>query len=261
MKQRKANTRRLTQLALLLALVLIMSYTPLGYLPVGPLTLSLLTIPVAIGAMLLGPAAGAVLGGAFGLTSFFNALRGGKDSYTGNVPMWSCTPGDEYNVYVLATSSDEKVADSTSDAVKGTYVAVYDAVEAGVTATISGTKVTVELGNDAISDYYDSGADFEVTLYKDGAKAESKTIKNADIKSEESESGGKSMVMSVVPFGDKGPTTNYSASVTFDVDDAAATYTVTVIVKSTATYYKDSAESAAFSVTKANADQPVGPGM
>ena len=35
MKQRKANTRRLTQLALLLALVLIMSYTPLGYLPVG----------------------------------------------------------------------------------------------------------------------------------------------------------------------------------------------------------------------------------
>ena len=78
MKQRKANTRRLTQLALLLALVLIMSYTPLGYLPVGPLTLSLLTIPVAIGAMLLGPAAGAVLGGAFGLTSFFNALRGGS---------------------------------------------------------------------------------------------------------------------------------------------------------------------------------------
>lgn len=192
-----------------------------------------------------------------------NALRGGKDSYTGNVPMWSCTPGDEYNVYVLATSAEEGVEDSTSDAVKGTYVAVYDAVEAGVTATISGTKVTVELGNDAISDYYDSGADFEVTLYKDGAKVESKTVKNADIKNEESggESGGKSMVMSVVPFGDKGPTTNYSASVTFDVDDAAATYTVTVIVKSTATYYKDSAESAAFSVTKANADQPVGPGM
>ena len=78
MKQRKANTRRLTQLALLLALVLIMSYTPLGYLPVGPLTPSLLTIPVAIGAMVLGPAAGAVLGGAFGLTSFFNALRGGS---------------------------------------------------------------------------------------------------------------------------------------------------------------------------------------
>ena len=72
-----ANTRRLTQLALLLALVLIMSYTPLGYLPVGPLTLSLLTVPVSIGAILMGPVSGAILGGAFGLTSFFNALRGG----------------------------------------------------------------------------------------------------------------------------------------------------------------------------------------
>lgn len=72
-----ARTRRLTQLALLLALVLIMSYTPLGYLPVGPLVLSLLTIPVAVGAIVMGPASGAILGGAFGLTSFFNAVRGG----------------------------------------------------------------------------------------------------------------------------------------------------------------------------------------
>lgn len=78
MNKPKATTRTLTQLALLLALVLIMSYTPLGYLPVGPLSLSLLSIPVAIGAMLMGPLAGAVLGGAFGLTSFFSAMRGGS---------------------------------------------------------------------------------------------------------------------------------------------------------------------------------------
>ena len=189
-----------------------------------------------------------------------NAMRGGKDSYTGNVPMWSLTPGAEYNVYVLATSEDENVGDSTSDPVKGTYIAVYDAVEAGVTATISGTTITVELGNDAISDYYDSGANFDVTLYKDGAKVESKTIENADIEEEESESGGgKNFAMTIVPFGDKGPTTNYKATVTFDVDSADGTYTVTVTVKSTATYYKDSVESAPFAVTEANADQPVGP--
>ena len=189
-----------------------------------------------------------------------NAMRGGKDSYTGNVPMWSLTPGAEYNVYVLATSEDENVGDSTSDPVKGTYVAIYDAVEAGVTATISGTTITVELGNDAISDYYDSGANFDVTLYKDGAKVESKTIENADIEEEESESGGgKNFAMTIVPFGDKGPSTNYKATVTFDVDSADGTYTVTVTVKSTATYYKDSVESAPFAVTEANADQPVGP--
>ena len=39
--------------------------------------LSLLTIPVAVGAIVMGPASGAILGGAFGLTSFFNAVRGG----------------------------------------------------------------------------------------------------------------------------------------------------------------------------------------
>ena len=70
------RVRTMTQLALLLALLLILSYTPLGYLPVGPLVLSLLSVPVAIGAMLLGPLGGAVLGGAFGLTSFFNMMRG-----------------------------------------------------------------------------------------------------------------------------------------------------------------------------------------
>lgn len=78
MKTSKAKTRYLTELALLVALVLVMSYTPLGYLPVGPLQLSLLSIPVAIGAMTIGPVAGGVLGAVFGLTSFFSALRGGS---------------------------------------------------------------------------------------------------------------------------------------------------------------------------------------
>ena len=74
MKNRN-NTRWLTQLALLVAVLLVMNYTPLGYLQVGPLSMSLLTIPVAIGAMTLGPVAGAILGGVFGTTSFVSALR------------------------------------------------------------------------------------------------------------------------------------------------------------------------------------------
>ena len=56
----RTNTRWLTQLALLVAVLLVMNYTPLGYLQVGPLSMSLLTIPVAIGAMTLGPVAGAL---------------------------------------------------------------------------------------------------------------------------------------------------------------------------------------------------------
>lgn len=51
-----------------------MSFTPLGYLKTAGLEVSLLSIPVAIGAMLVGPGAGAILGAAFGLTSFYQCF-------------------------------------------------------------------------------------------------------------------------------------------------------------------------------------------
>lgn len=72
----KFNVRRMTVLALLIAVIVIMSYTPLGYLQIGPLSMSLLTIPVAIAAIVLGPIDGAILGAVFGFTSFFNAMSG-----------------------------------------------------------------------------------------------------------------------------------------------------------------------------------------
>lgn len=75
-KRLSPTTRTLTQLALLTAVVLVMAYTPLGYIRVGLLTMSLLTVPVSIGAMLVGPAGGAWLGLVFGLTSFANAVNG-----------------------------------------------------------------------------------------------------------------------------------------------------------------------------------------
>lgn len=76
MKKQGMNTHTMTQLALLVALELVVAYTPLGMIPVGPINASLLTIPVAIGAMLLGPVAGALMGAIFGATSFINALQG-----------------------------------------------------------------------------------------------------------------------------------------------------------------------------------------
>ena len=76
MKKQGINVHSLTQLALLFALELVMANTPLGMLPIGPINASLLTIPVAIGAMLLGPAAGALLGALFGATSYLNAIQG-----------------------------------------------------------------------------------------------------------------------------------------------------------------------------------------
>ena len=68
--EKQKNAHRLVQLALLVAVELVMTYTPLGYLHVWPLSITFLMIPVVLGAILIGPAAGAVLGGVFGLTSF-----------------------------------------------------------------------------------------------------------------------------------------------------------------------------------------------
>ena len=70
----RTNIRWLTQLALLVAILLVLNYTPLGYLQIGPLSASLLTVPVAIGAMTMGPTAGAILGGVFGCISFWECF-------------------------------------------------------------------------------------------------------------------------------------------------------------------------------------------
>lgn len=63
---KKKNVRYLTELALLMALELVMYFTPLGMLPLPGQYASLLTVPVAVGAMLIGPLAGTVLGFLFG---------------------------------------------------------------------------------------------------------------------------------------------------------------------------------------------------
>jgi len=56
------------------AIILIMSFTPLGYLKIGVVDISFLMIPVAIGAIILGPKGGAFLGAMFGITSFIQCF-------------------------------------------------------------------------------------------------------------------------------------------------------------------------------------------
>ena len=78
MKSKMFTIRTMTQLALLTAITLVLAYTPLGYLRIGPINASFLSVPVCIGAIVMGPGAGAFLGLVFGLTSFGNALTGGS---------------------------------------------------------------------------------------------------------------------------------------------------------------------------------------
>ncbi len=64
----------LVQLGLLSALIILMAFTPLGYLKVGLVEITFITIPVVIGAIILGPTGGAILGGIFGITSFIQCF-------------------------------------------------------------------------------------------------------------------------------------------------------------------------------------------
>ena len=71
---KRSSTLYMVELAMMIAIILLMSFTPLGYLRTPGLSITLLTIPVAVGAIILGPKGGAVCGFTFGATSFYMAV-------------------------------------------------------------------------------------------------------------------------------------------------------------------------------------------
>lgn len=73
-KNTSPRTVKMVLLAILAAIMLLMAFTPLGYLRVGVVEISMMMIPVAVGAIVLGPVSGAILGAVFGATSFIQAL-------------------------------------------------------------------------------------------------------------------------------------------------------------------------------------------
>lgn len=75
--------KELTLMGLLTAVLLVMSFTPIGFLTIGPLAITLNMIPVAIGAVALGPKGGAILGAVFGITSFLQCIGIGGTSPMG----------------------------------------------------------------------------------------------------------------------------------------------------------------------------------
>ena len=81
----KFSTSQLVILGLMTAILLLMAYTPLGYLNIGPLAVTFNVIPVAVAAITLGPAGGAIVGSVFGLTSFLQCIGVGGTSAMGAV--------------------------------------------------------------------------------------------------------------------------------------------------------------------------------
>ncbi len=74
MSNNSVKIRKMVILAMLTAVILIMTFTPLGYLKLPFVEISFLMLPVALGAILLGPVAGAILGAVFGITSFIQCF-------------------------------------------------------------------------------------------------------------------------------------------------------------------------------------------
>lgn len=69
-----SKNRHLTFLGILISIIIIMSFTPLGYLRTGGLEITFILLPVIIGSTVLKPSDGAVLGGVFGITSFIQCF-------------------------------------------------------------------------------------------------------------------------------------------------------------------------------------------
>lgn len=80
MNQRSTSkTGYLVRLAVLIAIILLLEITNLGYLHISVLEMTIMQLPVLVGAIVLGPTAGAILGGVFGATSFFQCF--GKSAF------------------------------------------------------------------------------------------------------------------------------------------------------------------------------------
>ena len=71
-----SKVRETALTAVLAAIILLMAFTPLGYLCIGPMSITLLVIPVVIGGITLGPVRGGLLGAVFGATSLAQCFMG-----------------------------------------------------------------------------------------------------------------------------------------------------------------------------------------
>lgn len=72
MKQRKMDTGWSMRVALMMAVVILLANTPLGMIQLPIIKATTVHIPVIIGAIVLGPKAGAILGATFGVCSLIS---------------------------------------------------------------------------------------------------------------------------------------------------------------------------------------------
>lgn len=73
-QKKKTDVRRMAIIGVLSAISIMLSMTPLGFIPIGPTNATIMHIPVIIGAIIEGPLVGITVGFIFGATSLLKAL-------------------------------------------------------------------------------------------------------------------------------------------------------------------------------------------
>lgn len=72
--RKKINVRQMAIIGMLSAISIMLSMTPLGFIPIGPIDATIMHIPVIIGSIIEGPVVGGIIGFIFGFTSFIRAI-------------------------------------------------------------------------------------------------------------------------------------------------------------------------------------------
>lgn len=101
------NTSDLVKIALFVAIIILLSVTPLGYIHLGVINATTIQIPVIIGAILFGWKKGAFLGGVFGITSMIkNTVQPNATSFVFSpfVPVFGKDKGSLFAIVVCIVS-------------------------------------------------------------------------------------------------------------------------------------------------------------
>lgn len=101
------NTSDLVKMALFVAIIILLSVTPLGYIHLGVINATTIQIPVIIGAILFGWKKGAFLGGVFGITSMIkNTVQPNATSFVFSpfVPVFGKDKGSLFAIVVCIVS-------------------------------------------------------------------------------------------------------------------------------------------------------------
>ena len=80
--KKRTEIRKMTLTAFFIAIQIIMTITPIGYIPIGPINVTTMHIPVILAGILIGTKYGLIVGFVFGLTSLLkNTFMPGVTSF------------------------------------------------------------------------------------------------------------------------------------------------------------------------------------